>query len=279
MTTTSTLWLCARQEFVLAARSRWTQTFAVVFALLALAVASSGYVLSGGSGFQDFARTAASLMQLVLLFVPLTSLVFGVMALTPDAGTAELLFSQPARRRTILWGQLLGLLAALLSSQAIGFGIAGITLFMRMGSTGVRGFLSVVAGSAMLTIIFLALAAALAAGDNSARRARSLARALVVWLAAAVVFDIAALGVASTLPSGLASRLLMVSAILNPVDAVRTGTLLAVEGTAAFGAASLAFLRFTGGAAGAASWLAASVVGWTGLALYAAAWRLRRADL
>ena len=114
MTTTSALWLCARQEFVLAARSRWTQTFAVVFALLALAVASSGYVLSGGSGFQDFARTAASLMQLVLLFVPLTSLIFGVMALTPDAGTAELLFSQPTRRRTILWGQLLGLLAALL---------------------------------------------------------------------------------------------------------------------------------------------------------------------
>jgi hypothetical protein len=48
------------------------------------------------------------------------------------------------------------------------------------------------------------------------------------------------------LPSGLASRVLIVSAIVNPVDAVRTGT-LAVEGTTAFGAASLTFLRFTGG--------------------------------
>ena len=32
--------LCARQELVLAVRSRWTQVFAAVFALLALAVAS-----------------------------------------------------------------------------------------------------------------------------------------------------------------------------------------------------------------------------------------------
>ena len=54
--------LCAREELVLAVRSRWTQTFAVAFAALALAVALSGYVLSGGSGVQDFARTAVSLV-------------------------------------------------------------------------------------------------------------------------------------------------------------------------------------------------------------------------
>ena len=59
--------LCARQELRLAVRSRWTQTFAVVFAVLAIAVAASGYVLSGGHGVQDFARTAVSLAQVVLL--------------------------------------------------------------------------------------------------------------------------------------------------------------------------------------------------------------------
>jgi Cu-processing system permease protein len=92
------VWLCARQELRLAVRSRWTQTFTVVFAALALAVASSGYVLSGGSGMQDFARTAASLVQLVLLLVPLTALVFGVLAVTPESGAAELIFSQPVAR-------------------------------------------------------------------------------------------------------------------------------------------------------------------------------------
>ncbi len=50
--------LCARQELTLAVRSRWTQIFAIVFALLASGVAWSGYILSGGSGVQEYARTS-----------------------------------------------------------------------------------------------------------------------------------------------------------------------------------------------------------------------------
>jgi Cu-processing system permease protein len=277
--TQSKMWLCARQELRLAVRSRWTQTFAVVFAALALVVASSGYVLSGGSGLQDFARTAASLVQLVLLLVPLTSLVFGVMALTPELGEAELLYSQPVTRITILAGKVLGLFLALVAAQAVGFGGAGLLLFARTGQDGLAGFLGVTAGSIVLTAVFLSVAAAIAVGDASVRRARNLAIALVVWFLAVVLFDVAALGVASLLPSGLASRVLMVAAIVNPVDAVRTGTLLAVEGTTAFGAASLAFLRFTGGVTGAIIWLAASLVVWILLTAAAAGWRLAHADL
>ena len=68
----SPLILCARQELTLAARSRWAQIFAGVFAILAAAVAGSGYILSGGAGVQDFSRTASSLVQLVVLLAPLT---------------------------------------------------------------------------------------------------------------------------------------------------------------------------------------------------------------
>lgn len=275
----ASMWLCARQELLLSVRSRWTQTFAVVFAVLALVVASSGYILSGGSGLQDFARTAASLVQLVLLLVPLTSLLFGVMALTPEAGEAELLFSQPVSRRTILAGKLLGLFLALIAAQAVGFGAAGLLLFARTGPDGIGGFLGVAAGSIVLTAVFVSVAAAVAAGGTSIRRARNLGIALVAWFVAVVLFDVAALGIASLLPSGLASRVLMLAAIINPVDAVRTGTLLAVEGTTAFGAASLAFLRFTGGPVGAAAWLSLSVVAWVLVPLAAASFRLTRADI
>jgi Cu-processing system permease protein len=272
-------WLCARQELRLAVRSRWTQTFAVVFAVLALVVASSGYVLSGGSGMQDFARTAASLVQVVLLLVPLASLVFGVMALAPEPGAAELLFSQPVPRHAILGGKVLGLFLALVAAQAIGFGAAGLVLFSRVGGDGLGAFLGVAGGSVVLTAVSLSAAAAIAAGETSLRRARNLAAALVVWFVAVVLFDVAALGVASLLPSGPASRVVMVGAILNPIDAVRTATLLSVEGTTAFGAASLAFLRFTGGAAGATVWLGASMIGWIVLPLTLAVARLSRADI
>ena len=98
----SPLLLCARQELLLAVRSRWTQIFAMVFAALSLGVAFSGYVLTGGYGAQDFARTAASLVQLVLLLVPLASLLMGALALAPERSATELLFSQPVPRTSAL---------------------------------------------------------------------------------------------------------------------------------------------------------------------------------
>jgi Cu-processing system permease protein len=273
------LLVVARQELVLASRSRWTQIFAVVFAALALAVAWSGYVLSGGHGVQDFARTAASLLQVVLLLVPLVALVGGVLALLPDPGAGELLFAQPVRRRTILLGKMAGLYAALTAAQVIGFGAAGVVVFTQSGDAGLAGFLMLVLASAILTAVFLGIAALLATGGAGSRRPRALAFALAVWFATVILFDVMSLGAASLLPSGLASRLLIISVLINPVDAVRTGALLGTEGSTAFGAASLAFYRFTGGPAGAVALIGGSLLLWVALPTLASTWRLRRADL
>jgi Cu-processing system permease protein len=275
----SPLLLVARQELLLAARSRWVQIFAGVFALLSLGVAGAGYILSGGHGFQDFARTSASLTELVALVVPLAALLMGVLALAPERGTAELLYAQPVARRTVLLGKLLGLFAALSAAQSVGFGAAGLVIFSQAGEEGGAGYALLVLGSILLTAAFLAIAALLSAAAVGRKRVRALAVAIVVWFVAVVLFDVAALGAASLLPSGVASRLLVVSVIVNPVGAVRTGALLAIEGTAAFGAASLAFLRFTGGAAGAGVALATSIALWIVVPAALAAWRLGRVDL
>ena len=271
--------LFARQERILAVRSRWTQTFTGVFAVLSIAVAGSGYVLTGGYGVQDFGRTAVSLVQLVLLVVPLTSLLIGVVALAPDRGNAEMVFSLPVSRATIVLGKLFGLLQALLAAQAIGFGAAGLLTFWQAGQGGLAAFVLVLLGSAALTAVFLGLAALLAAGNPGRRRARTLALALLVWFGLAIVFDVALLGLASFVPSGVASRALILGVLLNPVDAVRTGTLLGIEGAAAFGAASLAFLRFTHGGLAAALLLSGSVLAWMLGPVLAAVARLRRTDL
>ncbi len=269
----------ARQEFMLAARSRWTQIFALVFALLSLGVAVSGYILSGGGGFQDFARTSASLVQLVVLVVPLAALVMGVLALAPERGAAELLFSQPVSRSAILLGKLLGLFAALSVAEALGFGAAGLVVFSSAGQEGAGGYVLLVLGSVLLTAVFLAIAAFLGAGAVGRRRTRALALALVVWFSAVILLDLAALGIASLLRSGAASRLLILSVMLNPASAFRTGALLAVEGNAAFGSASLALLRFTGGPVGAGFALVGSIAAWIVLPALAAAHRLARVDL
>jgi Cu-processing system permease protein len=272
------LWLCARYELLLAVRSRWLQTFAAVFAGLALAVANAGYILSGGHGVQDFSRTAASLVQLVLLLVPLASLVFGGLALTPDRGGAELIYSQPAPRAALLIGRMLGVWLALSAAELVGFGLAGIVVQSQAGLDGLWRYAALVVTAIAITGVFLAIAALLAS-TNAGRRTRVLAAALVVWFVAVVLFDVAALGVASMLRSGSASRLIIGATLLNPVDAARTGALLAIEGTAAFGAASLALLRVTGGIGMAAALIVVSLVVWLVAPLGLAARALSRTDI
>jgi Cu-processing system permease protein len=270
--------LCARQELLLAARSRWTQIFAAVFGALALAVAASGYVLSGGGGIEDYARTATSLASLVILLVPVTALVIGILALSSDRGATEILFSQPVARRTILLGRVLGLFVALAAAQAIGLGGAGLVIFWRAGSSGLSAYGILFAGSLAATAIFLGIAALLASG-GSVRRSRALAIALIVWFGAVILFDVAVLAAATLLTSGPASRLLVTAVLVNPADAVRTATLLGIHGTTAFGAASLALLRFTRGPVGAALLLGASTLFWILAPLALAVRRIERADL
>jgi Cu-processing system permease protein len=274
----SVLWICARYELVLAVRSRWLQWFAVVFAGLALAISMSGYILSGGYGMQDFSRTAVSLVQVVLLLVPLASLVFGGLALTPERGAAELLYSQPVPRGAILLGRMLGVWLALAAAELIGFGLAGLVMQYQAGPDGLWRYGALVATAIAITGVFLAIATLLAS-INAGRRTRVLAAALVVWFITVVMFDVAVLGIASLLRSGSASRLLITATLINPVDAARTGSLLAIEGTAAFGAASLALLRFTGGAGMAAALVTLSLVAWLIAPLAAAVRALSRADI
>ena len=271
--------LFAAEELKIALRSRWTQIFAIVFAVLACGVAGAGYVISGGHGVQDFSRTSASLVHLVVLIVPLISLMLGVLSLSLERGAAEMVFALPVSRRTILGGRLLGLFAALTLAQSFGFGLAGLLVYRQSGGEGVIDFLIVFGVSLVATAIFLALAALLSADAFGRRRTRALAIALVLWLVCEVIVDLAALGLASMLSSGAASRVLILASLVNPIGALRTGALLLVEGTGAFGAASLALLRFTHGPMGAALLIALSLAAWMAVPALWASRRLERADI
>lgn len=271
--------LFAAEELKIALRSRWTQIFAVVFAILASGVASAGYVLSGGHGVQDFSRTSASLVHLVVLIVPLVSLMLGVLSLSLERGAAEVVFALPVSRWTILLGRMLGLFAALALAQSFGFGLAGLLVYTQSGPEGVSDFIIVLGASFLATAVFLALAALLSADAFGRSRTKALALALVAWLVGEVFIDLAALGLATFLPSGAASRVLILVSLVNPIGALRTGALLLVEGTGAFGAASLALLRFTHGPAGAAVLIALSLITWIVVPALWAGRRLERADI
>jgi Cu-processing system permease protein len=217
-------------------------------------------------------------VQIVLLLVPLASLVFGGLALTPDRGAAELIYSQPVSRRVVLLGRMLGVWIALAAAELIGFGAAGFVVQSQAGIEGVSRFLTLILTAIFITGIFLSIAAVIGSVSQG-RRTRVLAAALVVWFVTVLLFDVAALGAASLLRSGAASRLLIIATLINPIDAARTGALLAIDGTSAFGAASLALLRFTGGLQQAFSIIAASLTVWLIAPIWFASRAITRTDI
>src|SRR5262249_41009957 len=133
--------------------------------------------------------------------------------------------------------------------------------------------------SVALTAVSLSVSSLIAAAAIGRRRTRALVTALAVWFAAVVLYDLVALALASLLRSGAASRLLITATLANPIGAIRTGVLFAIQGTSAFGSASLALLRFTGGITRAMLLVAACVMAWTIGPAVAAARRLERIDV
>ena len=89
---TNTITTIARQELVINIRNRWTLVFACVFGILVLSISYFGLVTSGSVGFQGFARTSASLLNMVLYIVPLVALVTGTLSFTSEKSAGELLF-------------------------------------------------------------------------------------------------------------------------------------------------------------------------------------------
>lgn len=102
-------------------RNKWTLSFAVISAALALAISYFGMITAGEIGFQGFARTSASLLNLVLYLVPIVSLTMGAVSFT-GKGASHPLFSQPVTHWEILAGKIAGLFAAV--AAAVGFGFA-----------------------------------------------------------------------------------------------------------------------------------------------------------
>ena len=242
--------IVAREEFRRTLETRWLFGFTALFALLVLAVSYFGLAQSREVGFQGFARVTLSLMNLVLLIVPLTALMLGVTSIAGGHESLALLLAQPVGRGEVLFGKFLGLAAALGLAQALGFGGGGVIVAMHGGADQVRGFLVLTALSLVLGWVTLASAMCIAALWPD--RLRAMSTALLLWLVMVIAYDLVVLG-ATTLLSGLPlESVLLPALIVNPVDLVRVLTTLAIGSGALFGPTSAVLMRTMGTASGIA---------------------------
>jgi Cu-processing system permease protein len=258
-------------------RNRWVLVFALVFGCTAVAIAAFGLVTAGVAGFQGFARTTASLLNLALYVIPLVSLMMGTMSFAGEKHASELLFVQPIAREHIVWGKLLGLWLAIAMATGFGFGVAGMIIAVRMGGAGVTRYVLFVGLASLLALAFLALGILVAIAGG--RKPRAFGYALFLWFFFVLFYDLLAIGLTFLLPEPIANRFVFLSLFGNPVDLVRVSGFMMLDSPAIFGAAGVMLVKFFGGEGRAHAAVLVGTILWGILPAWLAQRLLRRQDI
>jgi Cu-processing system permease protein len=267
----------ARQELVINIRNRWTTIFALVFGGLALTISYFGMLTAGAIGFQSFARTSASLLNLVLYIIPLVALTMGALSFTSEKSLGEMLFAQPVTRTEILVGKLAGLFASMLIATLAGFGLAGAIIAVKAGTSGALRYQAFVVLSLALALVFLTLSAFVASVCQ--RKTKAFGVALFLWFFFALFYDLIVIGVTFLLKERTANAFIFSSLLGNPVDLARVACLMILDGKEVFGAAGAALVKFTGGEGASFALLIGGLIVWMIVPFLLARRALKRQDI
>jgi len=211
------LWTIAQRELREALRNKWLWFYTAGFTALAITLSQAGVASAGYAGLGGFGRTAASLINALLLFVPLIGLSVGAHTLAADRerGTLVYLMAQPVNRAEVFFGKALGAALAVIAALGLGFGLAGLGL----ASTGGNGstYLTLAAYTLMLALASLGLGFIISALTRKGSTASG--AALVVWLALVFLGDLGLIGATLALRPTPAALLAMLLA--NPLQAFK----------------------------------------------------------
>lgn len=246
-------------------RNRWVLAYGLV-----LFVLTEGLFRLGGDG----GRVILSLLNVVLILVPLVALTFGTLYLYNAREFIELLLTQPVSRGAMFAGLWAGLALPLCLVLLAGVGLP--FLFHATGAAIPTHSLVVLLGTGtLLTAAFTAIAFLIALRCED--RARGFGMALVVWLICAVVYDGLVLLVVAVFHDYPLETPLLILTLLNPLDLGRVLLLLDFDVAALMGYTGAVFRRFLGTSLGMGVGLAALSV-WTIVPLALGLRRFRRRD-
>ena len=221
--------IIARKELRDAIRSKWFWLWAGAFGLLAAVIANVVLPGSQVSEFGNFGRSAASLVALVQIIIPLMGLTLGAQSLAGqrESGAMRYLLSHPVSRTEAFWGTFAGLAGSLLATAAAGFGAAGMVTGLQGGSANAGSFLRIAVLSWVLAVTMLGIGMLVSTFTN--RSGAALGTAVFVWLTFAFLGDIGLMG--TSVATDLPVSALFFTALANPVEAFRLASLTAFSGS------------------------------------------------
>lgn len=224
------IWLLAWKELREALRNRWFLLYAIAFVALALGLSYLALAGAGMVGFAGFGRTAASLINLVLLIVPLMALTVGAQSLAGEheRGTLSYLMAQPIDRAEIFVGKFAGLALSLLAALALGFGISGLVMALSgSGPADPTAYLRLAWLSWLLGLAMLSVGLLVSAFNRRASVAAGIA--LFLWLVFVFLGDLGMMG--TVMVMRVPADALFWIALTNPLQVFKMAAILDIRAT------------------------------------------------
>lgn len=250
-----------KNEWKTLIRGKWVIGYGLIFLIL-----TDSLLRFGGGG----AEVLLSLSNVMLLFIPLVGMIYGILYIYQSREFVELLLTQPINRKTLFWGLFCGISTPLMAAF-----IAGAML--PLGWHGILGqdpgaSVMVLALGGMLTLIFVALGFVLGLAFYE-DRIKGFGFTIVIWLFMAILYDGLILMAVFTFGDYPLERFVIAATMLNPIDLARIMVLLEFDISALMGYTGAVFRQFFGTNSGIltasgmlALWLA--VPAWIGLRVF-----------
>jgi Cu-processing system permease protein len=207
---------------------------------------------------ENSSKAMLSLMNIVLIVVPLISLIFSTIHYYNSYEFIELMLSQPMSRAKILLSEFAGVSLSLGSAFLIGAGIP--VLIYSFDATGIALLFTGFA----LTMIFSSIA--FFASVKSRDKARGIGSALLLWFYFALIYDGIILMILFAFSEYPLEKLTLLLSSLNPIDLGRIFIMLKMDVSALMGYTGALYKDFFGSLSGMlytisvmAAWLLAPV--------------------
>ena len=209
----------------------------IAYTLFLAAVSFSLFQMEDNSS-----KAILSLLNIVLIVVPLVSMVFATINYYNSYEFIELMLSQPVSRTKILLSEYLGTALSLSSAFLIGVGIP--VLLFNFDETGI----ALVLTGCLLTFIFTSLA--FFASVKSKDKARGIGAALLLWFYFALIYDGLVLLILFSFSDYPLEKLTLLLSSLNPVDLGRISIMLKMDVSALMGYTGATYKDFFGSSLG-----------------------------
>lgn len=190
----------------------------------------------------DTGKVVLSLMNILLIVVPLVSIVFTTIHFYNSYEFMELMLAQPLDRRRVFLAQYLAVAASLSLAFLLGIGIP-IVLY---GAD--TAALTLLYAGTMLTLVFVALAFLSAVLTRD--KAKAIGVALLFWLYFSLIYDALVLWVIYTFSDYPLEKATLALVCFNPVDLARILMVLQLDISALMGYTGAFFKAFFGGSTG-----------------------------